>query len=126
MLTKVQILDEIINALSGYPNEGRMTNEAMIDFCNEQKRQIKSKAERAKEKAALKREESDKIKEYIYGLCMEDAQTAEEILQMVKIEGMTKAKVVNKLSALVREGLLVKEQSVVGSDKKRKVLYKLA
>ena len=94
--------------------------EELLTFLNKQVELLESKAENAKKKA-----EGDKRRDKIASLLTNEVQTADDILTQIEDEeDITKAKVVARLSQLVKVGIAEKEQ--VKIDSYKRMAYKLA
>lgn len=113
-----EVLKGIVEA-SDYENV-----DGAVEFIDAQVALLDAKAEKAKERAAQKRAESDELKAVVASILTNDFQTADEITAQVEGEDITKQKIVSRLTALVKEGVAVKEETKV--DSKKKMTYKLA
>ena len=98
----------------------------IVEFIDKQIEILASRAEKAKERAAEKKEAGDAIRAAVLAVVTEDLQTADEIAVQVEVEGeeITKAKVVARLTQLVKAELIVKD--TVKVDTRKLVAYKLA
>lgn len=116
-MTKTQMFEETIAALRML--EG---TEELIAFHEKQIAQLEAKAAKAKETAAKKRAENDKLCDAVEAALTDEATVIDEIVERVEFEGdVTRSKVVNRLTKLVKEGRAVKsEVSVKGEDGKSK------
>ena len=116
-MTKTQMFEETISALRML--EG---TEDLIAFHEKQIAQLEAKAAKAKETAAKKRAENDKLCDAVEAALTDEATVIDEIVERVEFEGdVTRSKVVNRLTKLVKEGRAVKsEVSVKGEDGKSK------
>ena len=131
----------ILTAIEGYfygdgqgydPDEVLLTTEKgdvtaadVLDYCAKVKEQLATKAVKAKEYAAKKKVESDELKAKVAEALTELPQTRDDILVAIDAdETVTVAKVGARLTALVKDGVAVKEEikTVTG----RKMGYKLA
>ena len=81
-----------------------------------------NEAAKAKVRKAMKIAE-DTLKDTVASLLTDEFQTAEAIVDAIGDEEVSKAKVVNRLSKLIADGIAVKEQTKVGDRKV--VCYKL-
>ena len=88
--------------------------------------QLNRKAEKAKERKAERAAKGDTLKDAIAAVLTEDLQTAADITEKVRNtdEEVSRAKVVARLTKLVKEGVAGKMQVKV--DKKRVMAYALA
>ena len=100
--------------------------EDIVEFCEVQIEQLERKAEKAKERKASKAAAGDVLKDAIAAVLTEDLQTASDITEKVMDAGdeVTRAKVVARLTKLVKEGVAGKMQVKV--DKKKVMAYALA
>lgn len=100
--------------------------EDIVEFCEVQIEQLERKAEKAKERKASKAAAGDALKDAIAAALTEDLQTAADITEKVMDAGdeVTRAKVVARLTKLVKEGVAGKMQVKV--DKKKVMAYALA
>ena len=99
----------------------KANNEMLVEFCNSEIAMIQAKAEKAKERAAAKKEAGDELKEFIKTLLTDEYQTVEDIYKQIDREDLKVAQVTSKLSALVREKEATKVVKTI--DGKRKVTY---
>ena len=116
-MTKTQMFEETISALRML--EG---TEDLIAFHEKQIAQLEAKAAKAKETAAKKRAENDKLCDAVEAALTDEATVIDEIVERVEFEGdVTRSKVVNRLTKLVKEGRAVKSEiAVKGEDGKSK------
>lgn len=119
-VTKKDMFAEIITLAR---ENGRVDIE---EFCEVQIEQLNRKAEKAKERKAEKAAKGDALKDAIAAVLTEDLQTAADITEKVLNAGedVSRAKVVARLTKLVKEGVAGKMQVKV--DKKRVMAYALA
>ena len=119
-VTKKDMFAEIITLAR---ENGRVDIE---EFCEVQIEQLNRKAEKAKERKAEKAAKGDTLKDAIAAVLTEDLQTAADITEKVLDAGedVSRAKVVARLTKLVKEGVAGKMQVKV--DKKRVMAYALA
>ena len=97
----------------------------LVDFITKQIESIDAKAAKAKEKAAEKRAEGDELRAAVKTVLTEELQTAETILSQIEGEELTKAKIVARLTQLVKNGEASKEE-VKTEEGKKVMAYKLA
>lgn len=97
----------------------------LVDFITKQINSIDAKAVKAKEKAAEKRAEGDELRAAVKAVLTEELQTAETILGQIEGEELTKAKIVARLTQLVKNGEASKEE-VKTEEGKKVMAYKLA
>lgn len=97
----------------------------LVEFITKQIESIDAKAAKAKEKAAEKRAEGDELRAAVKSVLTEELQTAETILSQIEGEELTKAKIVARLTQLVKNGEASKEE-VKTEEGKKVMAYKLA
>lgn len=102
-----------------------VTVEDLQEYCQTTIEQLDAKAAKAKEKAAEKKAANDELKGLVFEYLTDEFQTAEALVDRIGNVEVTKAKVVNRLAALVKDGVAVKEE-VKQEDKTKKMMYKLA
>ena len=90
----------------------------LVDFITKQIESIDAKAAKAKEKAAEKRAEGDELRAAVKAVLTEELQTAETILSQIEGEELTKAKIVARLTQLVKNGEASKEEIKTEEGKK--------
>lgn len=90
----------------------------LVDFITKQIESIDAKAAKAKEKAAEKRAEGDELRAAVKAVLTEELQTAETILSQIEGEELTKAKIVARLTQLVKNGEASKEEVKTEEGKK--------
>ena len=103
----------------------------IVEFIDKQLELLASRAEKAKERAAEKKTAGDKLRAAVLAAVTEDFQTADEIADAVVIEEVegedlieiTKAKVVARLTQLVKTGEVEKE--AMKCDGRKLMGYKL-
>lgn len=84
---------------------------------------LDNKAAKAKEAAAKKKAENDELGEAVAAVLTDELTTIADIAAKIEGADVTIAKVTNRLSKLVANGLAEKEQISVGADgAKRKVM----
>ena len=112
--------------IKGIVEESDVENKNELNyFLDAQIESINNKAEKAKERAAAKKAEGDELRETVKSVLTNDFQTAEEITSKINDEEISKAKVIARLTQLVKLGEAVKE-STKTEDNKSKMTYKLA
>ena len=97
-------------------------SEELVAFVEKQIEALDNEAAKAKERKAKKVAE-DTLKDTVASRLTDEFQTAEAIVDAIGDEEVSKAKVVNRLSKLIADGVAVKEQTKVGDRKV--VCYKL-
>ena len=96
----------------------------LIKFLDNEIEILDRKAEKAKERAAQKRAEGDELRALVQSKLTNDYQTIKEICSTIEDEEITKAKVVARLTQLVKEGIAEKED-VKTEDNKKVKAYRL-
>ena len=99
----------------------------VLDFIDRQVALLDKRAAASKERAAKKRAASDELTELIYTMIFEaeDFITADEIVEKIGDEEVTKNKVTARVSKLVKAGRVAKEQ-VKLEDGKKRMAYRVA
>ena len=98
--------------------------EEIVEFCEKEIFALERKAEKAKERSAQKKAESDKLLEAVFAALTEDFQTIAEITEAVEVEDATPSKVSYRLNALVKADRAVKQEMTIPAaegGKSRKV-----
>ena len=121
-MTKKEYYDLIKNIIEG---ANIAEKNELIEFINKQIAQIDAKAEKAKAKAAEKRAAGDELREVIKTILTNELQTADEITNKIENEEVTRAKVIARLSQLVKNGE-VEKTDVKTSEGRNVKAYKLA
>lgn len=96
----------------------------LIEFVEKQIDMIDTKAEKAKARAAAKKEAGDELRATIKSVLTNEYQSADEITQRVAIEGVTRAKVIARLGQLVKLGEVEKADAKTEDNRTFKV-YRL-
>lgn len=116
-LTKKEILAAIKTAVADMSEVGGVPTATVIEFIDTTIDQIDAKAVKAKERAAGKKAEGDALREEVFSHVTNEWQTADAITALVVGEDITKAKVVARLTQLVKADMVEKEQQKVGDAK---------
>lgn len=95
-------------------------DENLVAFIKKEIESIDKKAEKAKERAAKKAEESDSLKEEIYAV-LEASEESEftpiaDIVAAIGREDVTPAKVTARLTKLVEAGRVIKQEISIEKD----------
>jgi GTP cyclohydrolase I len=100
--------------------------EDIISFCDKEIAAIEAKAAKAAERRAEKQAEGDALRAKIYDVITDELQTADAITEQVADgdESITKAKVVARLTQLIKSGVVAKDY--VKEDSRKVTAYKLA
>ena len=124
-ITKKDFFAAIRTMVEGIETVGDIPADKVLEFIDTQVAQIDAKAAKAKERAGEKKAEGDALRAEVAAHITTEFQTADDITALVEgFEDITKAKIVARLTQLVKTGEVVKELQKVGD---RKVMcYKLA
>lgn len=120
-MTNKEILIKI-KEMSNAANETEI-----VDWCDKQIASIDKAAIKAKERAEKKKLESDELKEKIYNILLtkEEPVTADDIAAEIDEEGVSKQKVIARLTRLFAEGKIEKEPIKVEGAKNKRTGYKV-
>lgn len=96
----------------------------LTSFIDKQIELIDNKAAKAKERAAEKKVEGDELRAVIKSVLTEDYQTVDAIVAQIEGEDVTKAKIVARLTQLVKNG---EAEKLAGKteDGKKAMTYRL-
>ena len=120
-ITKKDFFAAIRTMVEGVETVGDIPADKVLEFIDTHVAQIDAKAAKAKERAGEKKAEGDEISKRILEVLTDDFQTGECITQLVSdIPEITKSKVVARLSNLVKQGKVEKEQ--IKTEDRRKVM----
>jgi len=122
-VTKVQVLEAIISLAKG--EEITVDTNDIIEYAETTIAQLAAKAEKAKERAAQKKADGDPLKDAVLEVITNEFQTVEEIAAQIEGEDVTNAKIVARLTALVKAGEINKTDIKV-DGKTRKAYAKPA
>ena len=130
-ITKKEILSNVralMETLDVAFENADLTNDMVIEFCDKEIAALDSKTAKAKERAAAKKAEGDALRDVVLQVLTDEFQTIDEVTAQIEGEDVTKGRITNRLSALVKEGLAERGQVTVGdAGAKRKIsAYKLA
>lgn len=120
-MTKTKWFEEIKEVVMAAECEHQ---EEMIEFIDKQIELLEAKAEKAKERAAKTKAEGDALRDAVEALLTGEFQSADEITAQLEGEDITKAKVVARLTQLVKAEIADKEQMKDSSGRKV-MFYKL-
>ena len=120
-MTKKEYYDLIKNVIEGTDVAEK---DELIEFINKQVAQIEAKAEKAKARAAEKRIAGDALREKVKSILTNELQTADEITNQIDDEEISRAKVIARLTQLVKNGEA--EKADVKVDSRNVKAYKLA
>lgn len=111
----IKALVEAVGAVEGIDTDG------IVAFCDKEIAALDTRAEKAKERAAEKRAEGDELQAAVLAALTDELASRQEITDRIEGEDVTLAKVGYRLTALVKQGLAVKEEiAVTGEDGKSK------
>lgn len=118
---------EILNALM----DGTLDRETLVAYCEKELASLEHKAEKAKERAAAKREAGDELQNLVASVLTPDFAGREDITARVQETDpeATVGKVGYRLTALVKAGIAQKAEAMVADaeGKNKKVtVYALA
>ena len=116
-MTKVEIL--------GMIKETCEDNEVIVEFCDKEIAALGVKAEKARARAAAKKAEGDELRGIVASVLTTEPMIAEDVLAAITgVEDLTKAKVIARLTQLVKANEAVKTEVTV--DGKKRMAYSLA
>lgn len=129
-MTKAMYFEIIRGIVEGLGTEAfpeGVSADDVLDFIDRQVALLDKRAAASKERAAKKRAASDELTELIYTMIFEaeDFITADEIVEKIDDEEVTKNKVTARVSKLVKAGRVAKEQ-VKLEDGKKRMAYRIA
>ena len=119
----IKALVEAVGAVEGIDTDG------IVAFCDKEIATLDTRAEKAKERAAEKRAEGDELQAAVLAALTDEPASRQEVTDRIEGEDVTLAKVGYRLTALVKQGLAVKEEiAVTGEDGKSKKIagYRLS
>ena len=119
----IKALVEAVGAVEGIDTDG------IVAFCDKEIAALDTRAEKAKERAAEKRAEGDELQAAVLAALTDEPASRQEVTDRIEGEDVTLAKVGYRLTALVKQGLAVKEEiAVTGEDGKSKKIagYRLS
>jgi len=128
-VTKRERYEAIKTLCSMAENVGDLDIDGIIAFCDKEIETLDARAEKAKERAAIKRAEGDELLEIVYNALTDEFETRDAITERIGNENISVAKVTYRLTSLVKAGRAVKDETnVTGADGKnhRVSVYKLA
>ena len=121
-ITKREMYEAIITMVNG--GEMKYDAEAFVEFCENEIALLDKKAEKAKERAAVKRAEGDELTDAVYAVLGEDFEPIADIAARVEGADVTVSKVTYRLGQHVKAGKAEKQELVIDGgegQKKRKV-----
>ena len=96
----------------------------LVAFIDHQVALLTDKTEKAKAREAAKRAAGDELKAVVGSLVTDEPQTADEIAAQIEGEDVTRAKVIARLTQLIKDGKVAKEQR--REEKRKYMVYFLA
>lgn len=103
-----------------------VTGEEVVAYAEKAVAQLDAKSEKAKERAAAKKAEGDKLKDAVKDAITDEYQGVADILEKVAdFPEVTKAKVIARITQLVKAGVVEKEIAK-NADNKKVTVYRLA
>ena len=96
----------------------------LMEFIDKQIAQIEAKAEKAKARASEKKAAGDELRETVKSVLTKELQTSEAITEKIQDEEVSKAKVIARLTQLVKLGE-VEKADVKTEDGRSVKAYKL-
>ncbi len=121
-LTKKDYYEILKTIVEGIEVENK---EDLLTFIDNELKLIENKSIKAKERAAEKKAEGDELRAAVKAILTTENQTIDEIFGQIEGEDLTKAKIVARLTQLVKSGEAKKEE-VKSEDGKRIMVYALA
>ena len=122
--TKVMYFTELRDMVMEAEGITDELKDELVDFIDKQVETIEKRKVAAAARAEKKRAEADALTDEIFALMTEDFMTADEIVDMLDDETITRNKVTARLAKLIKAEKVVKE--TIKIDGKRKMAYKLA
>ena len=122
--TKVMYFAELKDMVMEAEEVTDELKDELVDFIDKQIEAIEKRKVAAAARAEKKRAEADALTDEIFALMTEDFMTADEIVDMLDDETITRNKVTARLAKLIKAEKVVKE--TIKIDGKRKMAYKLA
>ncbi len=126
-ITKKDVLMAVRKAVENYDIDfgGTVTAADVINYIDTTVAQMNAKNEKAKERAAKKKADSDVLVQAIADVLTDDYQTIDDIVAALDTDDVTNAKVAVRASKLAKDG--VAEKGTIKLDGGRKVVgYKKA
>ena len=124
-ITKKDFFAAIRAMVEGDETVGDIPADKVLEFIDTQVAQIDAKAAKAKERAGEKKVEGDALRAEVAAHVTTEFQTADDITALVEgFEDITKAKVVARLTQLVNNNQVEKEQ-IKTEDGRKVMAYRL-
>lgn len=102
-ITKAKVLEAIIALANG--EEIEIDKAEIVKYAETTIAQLAAKNAKAKERAAEKRASADELKDVIASVLTDEYQTVDQIVEQIEGDGVTNAKVVARLGALIKAGV---------------------
>lgn len=96
----------------------------LAEVMNHEIELLDNKTAKSKERAAARKIAGDELRDTISSVLTDDPQTADEILEQIEGEDITKSKIIARLTQLVKLGEASKEE--VKSENGKRMAYKRA
>ena len=122
--TKVMYFTELKDMVMEAEGITDELKDELVDFIDKQVETIEKRKVAAAARAEKKKAEADALTDEIFALMTEDFMTADEIVDILDDETITRNKVTARLAKLIKAEKVVKE--TIKIDGKRKMAYKLA
>lgn len=125
-ITKRDVLIALIEAIDAGDveiNDSRITLDDIKDYAEEAIIQIDMKNERSRIRSLEKRREIDKLRADVKAALTDEFQTGDQILAKIEGDNITKAKVVSRLSDLIKHNEAIKD-NITNEYGSRIVVYK--
>lgn len=124
-ITKKDFFAAIRTMVEGVKAVGDIPADKVLEFIDTQVAQIDAKAAKAKERAGEKKAEGDALRTEVAAHITTEFQTADDITALVEgFEDITKAKIVARLTQLVNNNQVEKEQ-IKTEDGRKVMAYRL-
>ena len=120
-MTKREKFEVIGNVFANIDNEYK---DEILAFVADETAALDRKNEKAKERASAKRAEGDALRGTLEGLLTDEPKTVNDILAELDVDGITPAKVVSRMTQLVKAEKAAKV--TVKEDGRKLVGYVLA
>ena len=114
-MTRIEMFKEI---------KGQLTDAEQIEFIENEIASLEAKAAKAKARTEAKRAAGDALRDRIFDLMTAEPKTLQVILEELDEEDLTTSKIVPRISQLVKDGRVEKEE--IKTENGKKMGYKLA
>lgn len=123
-VTRKDYFNALRAMVEGIEAVGDYAADDVLAFIDNEIEKIDNKAAKAKEKAAEKKAETDALKDTVKSVITAEAQTVDAIVAVINDPEVTKGKVVSRLTALVKDGAVIREE--IKTDAGKRTAYRLA